>query len=60
MAQLFKRIEEGDLTDWPLDRFAAAKIVTVRLVSGPEQIINKNQRTTCSFVGGAEISTHIH
>ena len=41
MAQLFKKIEDGDLSEWPLNRYAAAKVVTVRLVRGPEQILQK-------------------
>ena len=41
MEQLFKKHEEGDLSDWPLDRYAAAKVVTVRLVRGPEHMVSK-------------------
>ena len=41
MAQLFRKIEEGDLSECPLDRYAAAQIVRVRLVKGPEQILDK-------------------
>ena len=41
MLQLFKRFEEGDLEDWPLNRFVAARLVTVKLVRSPEQILNK-------------------
>ena len=41
MAQLFKKIEEGDLSEWPLDRKTAARVVRVRLVRGPEQIVKK-------------------
>ena len=41
MVQLFKKIEEGDLSEWPLDRFTAARVVRVRLVRGPEQIVKK-------------------
>ena len=41
MLQLFKSFEEGDLEDWPLNRYVAARLVTVKLVRGPEQILNK-------------------
>ena len=41
MQQLYQRIQQGDLSDWPLSRKAIAEIVRVRLVKGPEQIINK-------------------
>ena len=41
MEQLFKKVEAGDLSDWPLDRWEASKVVRVRLVRGPEQILDK-------------------
>ena len=37
---MFKKIEHGDLSEWPLDRYAA-RLVRVRLVRGPQQIIDK-------------------
>ena len=41
MAQLFKKVEAGDLSEWPLNRYEAARVVRVRLVRGPQQILDK-------------------
>ena len=41
MKELFNKFEEGDLSEWPLDRWAASRVVRVRMVRGPEQILNK-------------------
>ena len=54
MQALCEKIEEGDLSQWPLNRDAAADLVTVRLVHGPAQILDKFQqlhvRATCLHV----------
>ena len=44
MKALCEKIEEGDLSQWPLNRDAAANLVTVRLVHGPAQILDKFQQ----------------
>ena len=41
MKQLSQKIERGDLSEWPLSSEEACKLVRVRFVRGPEQILNK-------------------
>ena len=41
MARLCKKIEEGDLSEWPLNRHVAPRLVRVLLIRGPEQIMDK-------------------
>lgn len=41
MVQLLKKMEQGDLSEWLLDRKTAARAVRVRLVRGPEEVTKK-------------------
>ena len=41
LAQLFQKIEDGDLSEWPLSPNIVRQIVRVRFVKGPEDLISK-------------------
>ena len=41
LAQLFQKIEDGDLSEWPLSPDVVRQIVRVRFVQGPEDLLSK-------------------
>ena len=41
MAELCKKIEDGNLNEWPLDRRVLTQICKVRFVHGPEKLLDK-------------------
>ena len=41
LTQLFEKVEDGDLSQWPLSPAEAMKLVRVRFVRGPAALIQK-------------------
>lgn len=41
LGEISNTLEEGDLSEWPLSPGKVQQIIRVRLVSGPEEILNK-------------------
>ena len=47
LEQLFEKIEDGDLAEWPLAPDIAQKVVRVSFTKGPESLLSKFKELVC-------------